>query len=33
MRLGGPVFEAWTDPEEWAAAVKRLGYNSAHEKA
>jgi hypothetical protein len=33
MRLGGPVFEAWTGPEEWAAAAKRLGYNSAHEKA
>ena len=30
MRLGGPVFEKYTNPDEWAAAVKRLGYRAAY---
>lgn len=30
VRLGGPVFEATTDPESWAAAVQRLGYRAAY---
>lgn len=30
MRLGGPVFEQWTTPEEWAAAHRRLGYRAAY---
>ncbi len=30
MRLGGPVFEKATDPDAWAAAVKRLGYGAAY---
>jgi sugar phosphate isomerase/epimerase len=30
MRLGGPVFEKYTDPESWATAVKRLGYRAAY---
>ena len=29
MRLGGKVFEKTTSPDEWAAAVKRLGYRAA----
>lgn len=29
MRLGGPVFEPCEGPEEWAAAVRRLGYRAA----
>jgi sugar phosphate isomerase/epimerase len=29
MRLGGPVFEKWTSPEEWAAAHQPLGYRAA----
>ena len=30
MRLGGPVFEKWAGPQEWAEAVKRLGYRAAY---
>jgi len=30
MRLGGPVFEKCSDPGQWAAAVKRLGYGAAY---
>ena len=30
MRLGGPVFEKWSDPKEWAAAVRALGYGACY---
>ena len=30
MRLGGPVFEKCANPQEWVAAVKRLGYSAAY---
>ena len=30
MRLGGPVFEKWTDPASWATAHQRLGYRAAY---
>jgi sugar phosphate isomerase/epimerase len=30
MRLGGPVFESYASPEEWAAAVGRSGYRAAY---
>jgi sugar phosphate isomerase/epimerase len=30
MRLGGPVFEKYSSPEEWVAAVRRLGYRAAY---
>ena len=30
MRLGGPVFETYGDPDEWAAAVRRSGYGAAY---
>ncbi len=30
MRLGGPIFEKFTDPSGWVAAVKRLGYGAAY---
>lgn len=30
MRLGGPVFEKYKDPDSWALAVKRLGYDAAY---
>lgn len=29
MRLGGPIFEKFSDPEGWVAALKRLGYAAA----
>jgi len=29
MRLGGPIFETFTDPEAWIAAVRRAGYAAA----
>jgi len=29
MRLGGPVFEKHTDPADWIAELKRLGYSAA----
>jgi sugar phosphate isomerase/epimerase len=30
MRLGGPIFAKWDGPEEWAAAVRALGYRAAY---
>jgi sugar phosphate isomerase/epimerase len=30
MRLGGPIFEPLTDPDQWAAAHQRLGYRAAY---
>ncbi len=30
MRLGGPVFEHADDPEQWVAALRRLGYSAAY---
>jgi sugar phosphate isomerase/epimerase len=30
MRLGGPVFEAYSDPEAWIAALRDLGYGAAY---
>lgn len=30
MRLGGPIFEKFTDPAGWVAALKRLGYSAAN---
>jgi sugar phosphate isomerase/epimerase len=30
MRLGGPVFGKWTDPDGWAKAVRDLGYGAAY---
>ncbi len=30
MRLGGPVFETYHDPESWVAALRRLGYSAAY---
>lgn len=30
LRLGGPVFERYRDPESWVAAVKALGYSAAY---
>ena len=30
VRLGGPVFEKYTDPSEWIAALKRLKYRAAY---
>ncbi len=30
LRLGGPVFEKFGGPDEWAAAVKQLGYRAAY---
>ncbi|MGC8863170.1 MAG: TIM barrel protein, partial [Armatimonadota bacterium] len=30
MRLGGPVFEAYDDPDCWARAVRALGYSAAY---
>ena len=29
MRLGGPVFESYQTPEQWATAVNALGYRAA----
>lgn len=29
MRLGGPLFEKITSPEEWIAAIRRSGYGAA----
>ncbi len=29
MRLGGPVLEQYNDPQEWARAVRTLGYSAA----
>jgi sugar phosphate isomerase/epimerase len=30
MRLGGPVYEKFEDPQGWLAALKRLGYGAAY---
>lgn len=30
VRLGGPVFEKYEDPEGWVAALKKLGYSAAY---
>ncbi len=30
MRLGGPVFGGFSDPESWVAAVRRHGYTAAY---
>ncbi len=30
IRLGGPVFEKYGNPEEWIAALKKLGYRAAY---
>jgi len=30
LRLGGPVFEKYRDPQGWVDAVKRLGYSAAY---
>jgi sugar phosphate isomerase/epimerase len=30
VRLGGPLFEPYEDPVEWANQVKRLGYRAAY---
>lgn len=29
MRLGGPVFKSFANPDEWAAAIKKCGYSAA----
>jgi sugar phosphate isomerase/epimerase len=29
MRLGGPLFVSWEDPEAWALAVRAAGYRAA----
>jgi len=30
VRLGGPVFEKYSSPEEWIASLKKLGYRAAY---
>jgi sugar phosphate isomerase/epimerase len=30
MRLGGPIFEKWTEPDGWVAAHQRAGYTAAY---
>jgi len=30
LRLGGPTFEKYQDPEGWVQAVKKLGYSAAY---
>ena len=30
MRLGGPLFETYTDPASWIAALKRRNYSAAY---
>ncbi|MFC1614421.1 sugar phosphate isomerase/epimerase family protein [Gemmatimonadota bacterium] len=30
LRLGGPVFEKYEDPETWVRALKKLGYRAAY---
>jgi sugar phosphate isomerase/epimerase len=30
MRLGGPLFEPYTDPDGWVTALKRLEYRAAY---
>jgi len=30
LRLGGPVFEKYQDPDQWVQALKKLGYSAAY---
>jgi sugar phosphate isomerase/epimerase len=30
LRLGGPTFDKYADPESWVVAVKKLGYSAAY---
>ncbi len=30
MRLGGPLFETYSDPDAWVACVKRAGFTAAY---
>ena len=30
IRLGGPVFKKYTNPEEWATALHELNYRAAY---
>jgi len=30
LRLGGPVTDQWTGPEEWVAALRKRGYSAAY---
>jgi sugar phosphate isomerase/epimerase len=30
MRIGGPLFDTYHDPDEWVAALKRLEYRAAY---
>lgn len=30
VRLGGPIFDSYTSPQEWIAAMKRNGYSAAY---
>ena len=30
MRLGGPIFESFDDPDSWAAVVRNAGYRAAY---
>jgi len=30
LRLGGPIFEEYENPDSWVKALKELGYNSAY---
>lgn len=30
VRLGGPVFDKYEDPQQWIAALKKLGYRAAY---
>ena len=30
MRLGGPVFKEYSNPEEWIKALKEIGYSAAY---
>jgi sugar phosphate isomerase/epimerase len=30
LRLGGPVFEKYQDPDQWIQALKKLGYSAAY---
>jgi len=30
LRLGGPTFEKYNDPDAWVSVVKRLGYSAAY---
>lgn len=30
IRLGGPIFETFNDPDDWVAALQKLGYRAAY---